>query len=173
MNDAAGQSALQQFDTNGDGVIAGSELEKAPGLKAALPRVDADKDNRITAEEIDKRIDEWRKSRVGLASCVVTIRQHGQPVVGANVTMMPEKFLGDAVEAARGVTSERGVALMQISDEPDKNGVRVGFYRVEVSKTINGKETIPTRYNTQTELGLEVAADVFDSRNPFFDLQSR
>src|SRR5262245_76907 len=49
---AAGEGAMQQYDTNGDGVVNGEELEKAPGLKAALPRLDSNGDKGISADEV-------------------------------------------------------------------------------------------------------------------------
>ena len=36
-------------------------------------------------------------------------------------------------------------------------GVACGLYRVEISKLVGGKETIPAIYNTDTILGQEVA----------------
>jgi hypothetical protein len=40
---------------------------------------------------------------------------------------------------------------------PRQRGVQPGLYRVEVSKMVDGKETIPSKYNTETTLGVEVA----------------
>jgi hypothetical protein len=51
--------------------------------------------------------------------------------------------------------------------------VQPGLYRVEVSKMVNGKETIPSKYNTETTLGVEVAQEspamIFGAH---FDLKS-
>ena len=35
---AAGSAAIETYDKNGDGIISGDELEKAPALKAGLTR---------------------------------------------------------------------------------------------------------------------------------------
>ncbi len=53
------------FDKDGDGALSGKELDKCPGLKAALPRLGADKTGAVTAEMIDARIKAWRASVVG------------------------------------------------------------------------------------------------------------
>jgi hypothetical protein len=87
--------------------------------------------------------------------------------------MIPEKFLGASLAIAQGVTNSRGMAPMKISDEPDGVGAHLGYYRVEISKIVDGKETIPPRYNSKSELGFELAVDVFESHSPVFDLQGR
>jgi hypothetical protein len=48
--DDAGSQAMEMYDENGDGQVAGDELEKAPGLKAALPRMDTNTDKAVTAD---------------------------------------------------------------------------------------------------------------------------
>ena len=41
------------------------------------------------------------------------------------------------------------------------SGVHCGMYRVAVTKNgLDGKESVPAKYNTETTLGLEVAPDV-------------
>src|SRR5690349_10959169 len=47
----AGKLAMEQYDTNKDGKVAGDELEKAPSLKAALKNLDTDGDGAVSAEE--------------------------------------------------------------------------------------------------------------------------
>jgi hypothetical protein len=78
---------------------------------------------------------------------------------GATVTLIPEKFLGDAVKPASGVTDGLGVANLATAGA-EVPGVACGMYRVEVSKkNAVGRETIPTRYNQETILGVEVGPD--------------
>jgi hypothetical protein len=52
----AAQKALELYDSDGDGFLEGAELDKVPGLKAALAQVDANHDGKISAQEIDARI---------------------------------------------------------------------------------------------------------------------
>lgn len=170
INTAAGSQAVQQYDANGNGAIDGAELNQAPALKLALPRIDVNHDGKITAEEIDRRIGEWRNSRVGRTSCAVKVHRNGQPLANASVTLTPEAFLGKDLAPSHGTTDAQGMAIMRASNGP---GAPVGFYRVEVSKIVDGKETIPARFNEKSELGLELATDVFDSAMPFFDLRGR
>lgn len=173
LNSAAGTAAIKQYDTNGDGGLTAAELDKSPPLKSSMTRLDKDRDGRLTAAEIDERIQQWQQTRVALTSVAPTIRLDGKPLTDAQVTLLPEPFLGESIEPAAGKTNDRGISRLRISDRPDGAGVRIGFYRVRISKTVNGKEIVPARYNTQTEIGLEIATDVFETRNPEFNLVSR
>jgi hypothetical protein len=173
IDSGAGEAAIKQYDTNGDGGISAAELDKTPPLKSALSRLDKNHDGKLTADEINGRIEQWKETRVALTSVAPTVRLDGKLLTDAQVTLLPEQFLGDAVEQATGKTNDRGIARPRISDQPEGIGVRLGFYRIQISKTVNGKELVPARYNTQTELGIEIASDIFETRNPELNLVSR
>ncbi|MHC4176651.1 MAG: EF-hand domain-containing protein [Planctomycetota bacterium] len=160
--DAAGEQALQQYDTNKDGFIAGAELDKAPALKASMKNLDTNSDGKVSAEEITARIETWQRDKVGKTSLMVTVRRMGRPLPGATVRFVPEKFLGKEVLTAVGETLDDGTADRSVPDDPEYPnlpGVHCGLFRVEISKKVNGKETIPAIYNTQTILGQEVSND--------------
>jgi hypothetical protein len=64
--------------------------------------------------------------------------------------------------------------MASVSAQDEKfPGVYLGLYRVKVSKQVGGRETIPARYNSQTELGCEVATDIGGIGYIQFDLRSR
>jgi hypothetical protein len=85
--------------------------------------------------------------------------------------MVPEKFLGPNVKAAKGTTNKQGVASMNVEG---KKGAGFGLYRVEVSLLANGQESLPAKYNKNTELGLEISPDMFSHPGlPVFELKSR
>ena len=156
----AGEQAVGKYDANGNGSIEGDELDKVPALKASLKRVDTDGDGQVSAAEVNARIDAWRKSRVALARVAATVRRDGRPLRDAVVKLVPESFLGDAVKTAQATTDGSGAAHLQISNDPDERGVQLGYYRIEVTKPGgDGKETIPPRYNAETELGIEITRD--------------
>jgi hypothetical protein len=169
----AAEAAIKACDSNGDQSLSDDELKQSPGLRSAIARLDVDKNKKITAEEINARIQAWRSARVGMTACTVVVRQNGQPVENAVVKFIPESFLGEEIKPAQGTTNRRGMAPMKMSEDLDVAGAHLGFYRVEISKIVDGKETIPARYNSESELGVELAADVFESRSPVFDLQIR
>ncbi|TWT78323.1 EF hand [Posidoniimonas polymericola] len=156
----AAKSAVDKYDTDGDGSLGAAEIAASPALQASLKRTDKDGDGRITPEELDARFAVWRNSGVALTRLAITVRQSGRPVAGASVKLVPEEFQGQAIKSASGTTDSEGVAHMKISDHPDEAGVHLGFYRIEVSKTDQaGQETLPASNNTDTKLGVEISPD--------------
>jgi hypothetical protein len=153
----AGQLALAEYDINKDGFLDAKELERCPALKSCLKALDKDKDGRLSAAEIADRIAFYRDSRVALLSIGCHITLDGNPLAGATVTLLPEKFLGPSLRPASGVSNNAGSVTFRTEGE-QLPGVQLGLYRVVVSKKNGaGKETIPEKYNAQTNLGLEVA----------------
>jgi hypothetical protein len=158
---AAASAAMAKYDTDKDGFLNAKELEQCPALQSALKQIDTNNDGRVSADEIAARIAHWQESKQGLTSLAVKVSLDGQPLEGATVTLVPEEFLGSDVQKAVGVTDKGGVAGTTIEQPqtPGQRGVQPGFYRVEISKTAGGKETLPAKYNTKTTLGVEVAPD--------------
>jgi hypothetical protein len=161
---SAGSEAMKTYDADGDGKVAGEELEKAPSLKAALPRLDANKDRGVSAEEVAARIGTWKNTAAPMIILQCSVTLDGQPLRGAKVVFEPEPFLGSEIKAAYGTTNEYGDAGPAIApeDRPEPNfpgGVYLGLYIVRITKDENGKELIPAQYNTETTLGYEVAYD--------------
>jgi hypothetical protein len=162
--------ALELYDTDGDGKVAGGELEKAPGLKAALPRLDTNKDGGVSADEVAARIEMWQATKIGLTSFLFKATLDGAPLTEATVTFVPETFLGDEIKAGTSTTDFAGVGAATIPKDQRPQpttppGMQLGMYRVKISKLVNGKETIPRKYNEETILGQEVANDVTEIAN--------
>jgi hypothetical protein len=166
----APQKAMKLYDTDHDGFIDGAELDKVPGLKAALKQVDTNGDGKISAEEIAARIKVWKDSKIGRTTLPVPVKHNGMPLVGAKVRLVPESFLGTGLQTGEGITNERGVAIVSAQrNAGDTPGLSPGFYRVEITKE---GDTIPAKYNTATTLGLEVGAANHDTISAIhFDLQ--
>ena len=161
---------MKQYDTDGDGVISGEELEKLPSFEKALTRIDHNGDGAVSAEEIANRVREWQSSEIGRMVLTCSVNKGGQPLEGATVTFVPEEFLGDNLQTATGVTDEHGVASVSVPVADDKiRGVAPGWYRVRITKE---GENIPAKYNTETILGLEVAPDDEElaERAPIFEI---
>lgn len=157
----AGQAAVSKFDADGDQAIGGAELDQVPSLKSAMRRFDRNRDNKISPEEIQARIQSWQSSKVGLLQANVKVLLNGRPLSGAEVRLMPEAFLGTSIQPAKGITDNEGRAALRTSDGP---GVQLGLYRIEISKKSGSAESIPAKYNERTELGAEIAMD-----NPTID----
>lgn len=152
----AGREAIAEYDTNDDGAISGDELDRCPALKAALKKFDHGT-GKITAADISERIEKWQQGRVCMSPMAVQLTLDGKPLDGATVTAEPERFLGPGVPPASGVSNAQGTAWLQVA--PNKPGLFYGLYKLRVSKTVDGHETIPARYDAHTELGFEKAPD--------------
>lgn len=154
---AAAAAAMEQYDTNKDGKIEGTELDAAPGLKAALSRMNPGGKS-VDAAQIAARIQKWKDSRVGRTSVACTVTRKGRPLASAKVTLVPEKFLGQNLPICTGVSDESGSCSISAptTGPNDPPGVPPGIYLVQITKD---GDNIPERYNTKTTLGMEVALD--------------
>lgn len=175
----AGSLAIETYDKNSDGIVSGDELEHAPALKAALPRLDINGDKGVSADEVAARVNAWKAMQSGMTTVRMHITLDGQPLAGAKVVLEPEAFLGDEIKTAYGTTNQFGDVAPTIPPEerPDPKlpgGAHFGLYKMRVSKVVNGKESIPARYNTETALGQEVSYDDpgMKSNNITFALKS-
>lgn len=157
----AGKDALSEYDKNGNGAVDGSELDAVPAFKAAMAQLDTNSDKQISADEVSHRIKAWKDSKIGIMTLAAIVTLDGQPLEGATVEFIPEKFLGPAVKPAKGTTGKGGAAMCTV-DDPDLaakriSGAQCGLYKVVITGA-SGK-TIPSKYNTKTTLGAEVAQD--------------
>lgn len=155
---AAAAQAMTAYDSNNDGSLDSKELDGCLALKSALARIDTNGDSRIGKDEIEARLDLFKK--VGLLRGVqVDVTLDGVPLAGATITFLPEKFLGASYKPALGTTDESGTAMMQI-EGTNELSMAVGYYRIEVSrKDGKGQEMVPVKYNTKSTLGREIAPD--------------
>lgn len=153
--DGVARRAMELYDRNHDGRLDAEELKASPGLAAAAADLDTDKDGRMTAGEIVARLKKAAASRPALENVIVQVILDGRPLGGASVRFAPDPVMGPAFLPATGRTDENGYTFLRIANWPVP-GVFAGYYRVEVFRNPNGRETIPMRYNQQTELGCEV-----------------
>jgi len=167
---ACAAEALALCDKDSDGAIDADELKSCPGLQAAIDRVDADHDQKLSAAEISQRIDKLRSSTAIIMNATVAITRGGVPLTDAQVVVEPEPFMQGLPVPAVGVTDARGEVSLAVQDGK-LPGLYCGLYRVRVSKQQQGRETIPARYNTETTLGFELASDVPFRQKILFDLK--
>jgi hypothetical protein len=154
----ATDQALAEYDANKDGALDAKELEACPGMLSALKRADKNGDGRLTADEITDRLTLFQQQGMQ-ADVSVAATLDGRPLVGATVTLVPEKFMGPSVKPATAVTDNEGTGFFK-TEGSEYVQVALGYYRVQVSKNVQGKEVIPAKYNTQTVLGQEISPDV-------------
>ncbi len=160
----AAAEAMRLYDTDKSGLLEGSELDRASGLKAAMATLDTDGDLKVSADEIEARIQSWQSSAVGIAAIMCQIDLDGEPLNDAAVSLEPEPFLGADIQAAHGTTNFDGLVVPSIpadrrptADTPE--GVQLGFYKIRISKLVDGRESIASRYNAETILGQQIAND--------------
>jgi hypothetical protein len=129
----------------------------------------------LSQKEIAEEVDWMYQRNSGLTSLNCSVTLDGGPLAGATVKFIPEKFLGDEIKTAEGVTNGAGVAALSIPiEELPKElrrtaALRVGIYRVEIT---HPTKKLPAKYNTESELGFDFhAGDHVQS--PTFNLVSR
>ncbi|TWU22564.1 hypothetical protein [Bythopirellula polymerisocia] len=160
----AASKAIEVYDTDKDGFVAGSELDNAPGLKAALKNLETDGDGKVSESEVAERVQAWENQGVGIMQFSCDVVLDGRGLEGATVTFEPDVFLEGVVEAGSATTDGFGSASPRIPKEnrrspTDPPGMQLGIYKVRISKIVGGKEIIPPQYNSETTLGQEVAKD--------------
>ena len=167
---SAAAKAMELYDTNRDGFLDAKELEKVPGLKAALKQLDTNHDGKISEQEIADRIQFWADSHAGRVPVRCMVTHNGKPLANAKVVFAPEKFLGGALQAGSGTTAESGYASISCdyAADPSVQGLSPGFYRVEITKD---GEKIPAKYNAETTLGAEASIGRDSSGGLNFELQ--
>ncbi len=167
---------MKLYDTNGDGVLDVKELQASPPLMDLLQNLKAQPSGHpdtLTEADIAGRLEEWVKSSTTLLPAIPTVWLDGRPLAGATVTFEPEPFLGPSYRSHKGETNGAGIARLD-PDLQDFPGVYVGLYRIRISKTADGKEIVPARFNTKTELGLELSLGARDGTgNTTFRLKSK
>ncbi len=161
--DEAARRALENYDANGDDQLSLEELQACPAIRNVIGRYDQDGDGQISQDELSKRFAMWVSGRVAVTTLACNVTLAGRPLAGARIELIPETFLADAVQPAKGVTDESGSAILGIDpahlpdDMKDLQGVvHQGVFRVQIT---HPEVDIPAKYNANTELGLEVSAD--------------
>jgi hypothetical protein len=162
---SASSQAMELYDKNADGALAGDELNAVPGIKKYLDKYDRDSDQRVTRDEIAARLSDWSSQKMALMGRSYVVTLDGRNLEGATITMVPEPYLGENVKQATGVTASNGLARMSHADEDLPKsangrpipGVKGGTFKIQVT---HPSRKIPAKYNTATELGDEVAYDI-------------
>lgn len=160
---AAAAEAMAMYDTNKDGALDAEELKKVPGLTHHPAKFDANGDGKVDQQEIANRFTDIYKAQVGMMNFPVVVKWNGQPLAGATVKMIPEKFLGSAIKPAEGITDVNGYASPSLADADMPSDLRGkvkamhnGIYKVEITHPTT---KLPEIYNSATTLGLEVTND--------------
>lgn len=156
----AGEDAVAQLDQDGDGLLSAEELTSSPGIYDKRTAYDKNNDGSVSAAEITQRIGELsRNGMTGVYSVSCRFLLDGAPLSGAEIELIPEEFLGDALQPARGTTSDNGLLRPTVEGVGARplRGVQPGIYRVAVT---GPDEKVTARYGSGERLGLEVSEAV-------------
>ena len=174
---AAADAAFAQLDKNGDGQLDEEELKGAPSLAVERGEYDLSGDKQISKEELSDRLTKMygRNIAFGKADCTVTL--DGKPLSGATVQYVAEPFLGDGtIQTATGTTDSNGYTKLSVSDDiipTEMKGqplVQPGLYVVKIT---HASESIPAKYNTESELGFELHPDAHLPPSRTWELESK
>jgi hypothetical protein len=162
---SASAAAIEMYDKDGDGAIAGEELNTVQGIKKHLALYDLDHDQRVTRDEITERLKVWDSNPAAIMGSSYVVYLDGKPLSGAMMTFVPEPYLGPNVKPATGLTTQIGLTrpshapedLPKTANGRSIYGMTSGTFKIEIT---HPSQKIPARYNTQTELGDEVAHDI-------------
>lgn len=157
---SAAEAILLQYDDDGDGQLSRDEFSDCPALEAAIGQYDKNGDQHISMEELTTRFSRWVESGLGVSSLACRVTMKGRPLVGAEIEFIPEACFEGAIQQATGTTDESGTAMLSVdvahlpADAHNMRGVQQGLYRVRIH---HADVKIPSKYNTETELGREVS----------------
>ena len=126
----------------------------------------------MTAADISGRLEEWIKAPAIFFPPTAMVYLDGKSL---KERPSPTNRSHSSVPRIIPIKGKRCCRHCRIDPElKDYPGIYVGLYRVRISKKVDGKETIPARYNTKTELGREVATNIATIRaNVMFRLKSK
>ncbi len=153
--EAMTDGAMELCDADDDGFITKSEAKACPAIKNSMVDLDVDpKDNKISREEMLARFNLYVETQLGLTPASIhVVDGRGVGLVGAKVRLVPEPFMEDYIETAEGsvIDPENGYASLSVV--PGMPGVRIGFYRIEVT---SDDMKIPAKFNEKSIYGIEV-----------------
>jgi hypothetical protein len=130
--EAIATALLQEYDSNRDGSIDRSEVEKCPALKSAFAVIDTDKDQKLSRAELVARVTAYRDAGKGaLVFANVNVFVKGQPVADHVVVLTPDPAFGSSFMPAEGKTDANGYSPIRVTGY-EALGVPAGLYSITV-----------------------------------------
>jgi hypothetical protein len=172
--EATATAAMEQFDASKDAALDKAELAKCPPLAAAVAGFDADSNSQLSAKEIADGVTRLYSSGSAVTGVDCTVTLSGRPLPGAIMKLRPAAILGESVQPAEGATNEAGVAKPGVAAEHLPENLQSsplaqpGLYHVEIT---HPEQSLPSRYNTETELAFVVDPVAREGTSARFDLK--
>lgn len=127
---AAAAKAFESFDRNNDGKLSGEEMKLCPSLLESGRRVDQNMDGNVTPDELQDRFAAL-DAQSDLIALDVQVTSKRRPLAGAEVTLIPEPFMGKGLQSYSGTTNDGGACLLE-GDEVKIPGIPVGYYQAKI-----------------------------------------
>lgn len=172
---SAAAAAIKLYDKDGDSSLSEAELAAIASIANDVAQFDLDNNKAVSQSEIQQRFDKWQEMKVALVPCSFVVKVDGKPLADADVMLEPEEFLSATLKPCAGKTDLSGrvsPAKTTTQDDPDAGltGVPPGLYKVKI---VHPKLEKLAKYNSETTLGLQVAADNPKLMLLEFDLSSK
>jgi hypothetical protein len=133
-------------------VLSTVEWQSSPALAKAAPRIDANKDGRLTPQEIEARLRAYQ-SQPAYLGLMMHVHRQEQPVPDVKIRIVPAPYLGEGFAAYTGTADSDGRVSVARSDGSLRDILPPGLYTVEIDTA-----------GSSLRQGLEVATDVPDGR---------
>lgn len=170
---SAAKAAIGQYDQDGDGVLNSKEILASGALVSAVSEFDTDGDGGLSRDEIQAGLERMFEPRMVMSGLRCGVYVGSRPLPDAKVRMIPEEFLGSSFPTAEGITDGYGSAAMA-STYPNTaeqiDAVAGGLYRVEITSE---RVQLPTKYNSESELGCVINFRGRGDPSPTFNLSLR
>jgi hypothetical protein len=174
--DGAATALLEAVDANHDGNLDQEELKKCPPLTGVSgATLDINRDGQLSADEVRTTFQRMFASK-NTVEVTCTVRLDNAPLEGATVTLRPIDSLTDVLLPAEGTTDANGEAHPTIAKDElpteyqSMNLVYAGLYHVEI---VHPQKTLPSQYNTASELGWAIDPTSRTGTSARFDLKSK
>jgi hypothetical protein len=126
---ASAQKAIDQYDTNQDGVL---ELEEcSPALNALFTTGDEDENGVLTVAEIQARLQFHDDRQVGLITAAAYLVSTQTAVKGIAIKLIPDPIF-TGIPPANGVADSIGFVIFQTQGEA-LSGVCPGLYSIAIT----------------------------------------
>jgi hypothetical protein len=151
---------METYDQDNNDRLSGDELVS---FAPVADWYHALRKQEISSEDLEQYLTRVFDRRIGLVSATCVVKRKGQVLAGAEVRFVPIPPLIDVLPTGQGVTDAYGGVMLSAPREKlpaatqRVEGVMPpGLYLVEIT---HPKIKIPEKYNTRTELGLELSSD--------------
>jgi hypothetical protein len=154
------QQLMDTYDKDKNGQLS---REEVASFAPAADWYQALRKQEVSSDDLEQYLTRVFDRRIGLVSAMCVVKRKGQVLPGAEVRLVPISPLRNVLPTGQGVTDAHGGVMfsaprekMPAATQRVEGVMPPGLYLVEVT---HPNIKIPEKYNTRTELGLELSSD--------------